>query len=218
MEDSLFQCVPFVDKDPIFELARLYKIDTFDKKVDLSVGVYRDDDGNPYVLPAVTKAEHMLISCLDYDHEYLSIDGLPSFIEVSKKLVFGMDSPLITNGCVSSIQTVSGTGANHTGFLFISLFNEGAVCYVSRPSWLNHDPILKHVGFTIKEYPYFDESTCGFDFEGMIGALKEAPENSVVLLHVCAHNPTGVDPTREQWVKICDLMQVSIKYGVFCIV
>lgn len=79
----------------------------------------------------------MLISCLDYDHEYLSIDGLPSFIEVSKKLVFGMDSPLITNGCVSSIQTVSGTGANHTGFLFISLFNEGAVCYVSRPSWRN---------------------------------------------------------------------------------
>ncbi|EMR09785.1 hypothetical protein PNEG_01968 [Pneumocystis murina B123] len=215
MENSLFEDVPYIEKDVIFELMRLYKDDKFEKKVDLGIGVYRDNYGKPCLLSSVRKAESIIITDPNYNHEYLPIDGLPSFIEASKKLVFGENSPLINSGCVSSVQTISGTGANHLGSLFISLFNKGAVCYFSRPTWSNHDPIWKHAGLTIREYPYFDESTCGFDFEGMITTLQEAPENSIILLHVCGHNPTGVDPTREQWIKICDVMKEKKLFPFF---
>ncbi|KTW28067.1 hypothetical protein T552_01929 [Pneumocystis carinii B80] len=212
---SLFADIPFIKKDVIFGLMEIYRDDDFENKVDLSVGIYRDEYGNTTPLSCVKKAESMLISDPEYNHEYLAIDGFYPFIEHSKKLIFGKESPLIKNGCVSSIQTISGTGANHLGALFMSIYNKRKICYFSKPTWSNHHPIFGHVGFTVKEYPYFDKSTCGLDFEGMIGTLQEAPENSIVLLHVCAHNPTGVDPSREQWIKICDVMQEKKLFPFF---
>ncbi|KAG4304713.1 hypothetical protein PORY_001766 [Pneumocystis oryctolagi] len=205
--ESLFKRVPYIQRDALFELMRLYKEDESEKKVDLGIGAYRDDLGNPWVLTSVKLAETKLLSDPNYNHEYLAIEGLPSFIEVSKKLVFGEDSVLVYNGCVSSIQTVSGTGANHMGAIFMSLFNKGSVCYLSKPTWINHNRIWSHVGIPIFEYPYFDNLTLGINFQGMLSTLQQAPEKSIVLLHVSAHNPTGVDPTCEQWVILCELMK-----------
>ncbi|KAG5438160.1 hypothetical protein PCANB_003011 [Pneumocystis canis] len=193
---SLFENVPYVQRDALFELSRLYKEDRFDKKVDLGIGVYRDDCGNPW-------AEIQLLADENNNHEYLPIEGLSSFVEISRNFVFGKDSSVIRNGYVSSIQTISGTGANHMGALFMSLFNKGATCYLSRPTWINHPAIWARVGIPIAEYPYFDQSTLGINFNEMLSTLKQAPEKSIILLHVSAHNPTGVDPTHEQWVEIC---------------
>ncbi|KAG4300709.1 hypothetical protein PCK1_003138 [Pneumocystis canis] len=161
---SLFENVPYVQRDALFELSRLYKEDRFDKKVDLGIGVYRDDCGNPWV---------------------------------------------------SSIQTISGTGANHMGALFMSLFNKGATCYLSRPTWINHPAIWARVGIPIAEYPYFDQSTLGINFNEMLSTLKQAPEKSIILLHVSAHNPTGVDPTHEQWVEICKVISEKKLFPFF---
>ncbi|CCJ30827.1 unnamed protein product [Pneumocystis jirovecii] len=212
---SLFKDVPFIERDVLFELKRLYKEDKSEKKVDLGIGAYRDDCGKPWVLSSVKIAESKLLADPNYNHEYLDIEGLPSFIEASKKLIFGEDSSLIHNGCVSSIQTVSGTGANHMGALFMSLFNKGTVCYLSKPTWINHKRIWTCVGVPIVEYPYFDNSTLGIDFENMISTIQQAPEKSIILLHVSAHNPTGVDPTYEQWIKICDVIQEKNLFPFF---
>ncbi|KAG5518537.1 hypothetical protein PMAC_002933 [Pneumocystis sp. 'macacae'] len=212
---SLFKDVPCIERDILFELKRLYKEDKSEKKVDLGIGAYRDDYGRPWVLSSVRMAESRLLADPNYNHEYLDIEGLPSFIEASRKLAFGEDSCLLHNDCVSSIQTVSGTGANHMGALFMSLFNKGAICYLSSPTWVNHKRIWNCVGVPIVEYPYFDNSTLGIDFKGMISTIQHAPEKSIILLHVSAHNPTGVDPTYEQWTKICDVIQEKNLFPFF---
>lgn len=119
---------------------------------------------------------------------------------------------------VTSVQTISGTGAVHLGGLFLSKFylrpNNEAV-YFSSPTWANHNQIFTNVGLPIKTYPYFSAQTKGLDFEGMLGTLEKAPEGSIVLLHACAHNPTGVDPTREQWMEIAKVVRRRAHFPFF---
>jgi aspartate aminotransferase, cytoplasmic len=118
-----------------------------------------------------------------------------------------------------ALQTISGTGAVHLGALFLAKFYRkvypDATCYVSNPTWVNHHQIFSNVGIPVASYPYFSPKTLGLDFEGFIAALEKAPEHSIILLHACAHNPTGVDPTQEQWKKIAEVIKARKQFPFF---
>ncbi|KAF9264781.1 aspartate aminotransferase [Marasmius fiardii PR-910] len=215
---DVWQNVPLAPPDSIFKLTAAYKADTYERKVNLGVGAYRDDDNKPWILPVVRKAEQILLNNPALDHEYLPITGLPEFTNSAAKLILGADSPAVVEGRVTSVQTISGTGANHLGALFLSRFypwSEKKEVYLSDPTWANHQAIFKNVGINPVNYPYYDPKTIGLDFDGFISALKNAPPKSVVLIHACAHNPTGVDPTREQWTEIAAAMLEKGHYGFF---
>lgn len=171
-------------------------------------------------LTSFQQADGILHSNPDLNHEYLPIAGLADFTAPSQKLIFGADSPAIQEKRVASLQTISGTGANHLGGLFLSKFynpsnSEGKVIYLSTPTWANHNQIFNNVHLPIKSYPYFSKETKGLDFDGMISTLKSAPESSIVLLHACAHNPTGVDPTQDQWKQIAAVMKERQQFPFF---
>lgn len=143
---------------------------------------------------------------------------MPDFTSGAARLILGSNSPAFAQDRVASIQTISGTGANHLAGLFLARFPPSGstpvtadpgttgVIYVSNPTWANHFSIFKNVGLTVKTYPYFKAETLSLDFEGLISTLSQAHEGEVVLLHACAHNPTGIDPSREQWSRIADVI------------
>lgn len=141
-------------------------------------------------------------------NEYLSIDGHPDLTSAAQKLLMGADSPAIRDQRVSSFQTISGTGAVHLGGSFLARFHPGhPAVYLSSPTWANHNQIFDNVGLSVGQYPYFHPQTKGLDIDGMLAGLRAAPAGSVVLLHPCAHNPTGVDPTQDQWQQIAAVMR-----------
>ncbi|EPT06097.1 hypothetical protein FOMPIDRAFT_1021172 [Fomitopsis schrenkii] len=211
--------VPLAPADPIYKLTGAYKEDTYPQKVNLGVGAYRDDNNKPWVLPVVKKATDILLNDPALDHEYLPITGLPEFTSAAARLVLGPDSPALLEGRVSSVQTISGTGANHLGAAFLNRFyrwNDGPkVAYVSDPTWVNHFQIFRGVGIELKTYPYYDPATIGLAFDKYLAFLKSAEPRTVFLIHACAHNPTGVDPTREQWAQIADVISERGHYVFF---
>lgn len=192
--------------DALFNLMARCKADTFEKKVDLGVGAYRDNDGKSWLLPSVDRADKLISSDPTLNHEYLPIAGLADFCQAAAVLIFGADSPAIAQKTIASIQTISGTGANHLAGLFLARFAKATI-HVSDPTWANHHNIYKNVGLTVKTYPYYDPKSLSFDFEGMLKALDQADVGDIILLHACAHNPTGIDPTPEQWTRIADVME-----------
>ncbi|KAF8744769.1 Aspartate aminotransferase, partial [Rhizoctonia solani] len=216
---STFAKVPLAPPDSIFKLTATYKADTFPQKVNLGVGAYRDDDNKPWVLPVVKKATEILLNDPALDHEYLPITGLPEYTSAAAKLILGADSPAIAEGRVASVQTISGTGANHLGALFLSRFYEWTdnkpQVFVSDPTWINHFAIMRNVQIDPLTYPYYDPKTIGLDFSGLLNSLKTAPVRSVFLLHACAHNPTGVDPTHQQWEEIANVFLEKGHYVFF---
>ncbi|THH22144.1 hypothetical protein EUX98_g8228 [Antrodiella citrinella] len=211
--------VPLAPPDSIFKLTAAYKADPFPEKINLGVGAYRDDNSNPWVLPVVKTATQILLNDPNIDHEYLPITGLPQFTAAAAKLILGADSPAIAENRVVSVQTISGTGANHLGALFLSRYyhfgEEGKKVYLSDPTWVNHFAIFRNVQIEPVTYPYYDAATIGLAFEPFLETLRTAAPRSVFLLHACAHNPTGVDPTREQWGKICDVILEKNHYAFF---
>ncbi|KAI0065474.1 aspartate aminotransferase [Artomyces pyxidatus] len=218
MSAETWDTVPLAPPDSIFKLTAAYKADPHPQKINLGVGAYRDDDSKPWVLPVVRKASHILLNDPALDHEYLPITGLPEFVSGAARLILGASSPALAEGRVVSVQTISGTGANHLGALFLSRyyhFNGEKVVYLSDPTWVNHFAIFRNVGIEPKTYPYYDPKTIGLDYAGFVKALEDAPERSVFLLHACAHNPTGVDPTEEQWAKVADVVLAKKHYAFF---
>ncbi|RPB26061.1 PLP-dependent transferase [Terfezia boudieri ATCC MYA-4762] len=215
---SSFEALPLAPKDPLFGLIAAYKADTDPRKVDLGVGAYRDDNAKPWILPVVRKAEERVNTDPALNHEYLPIAGLGTFTSASAKLMFGAENPAIRENRVTSVQTISGTGAVHLGGLFLAKFfprPENQKLYFSNPTWANHGQIFGNVGLPTGTYPYWDPSTKGLNFTGLIEALETAPEGSIILLHACAHNPTGVDPTREQWMKIAETVAQKKHFPFF---
>ena len=154
----------------------------------------------------VKKAEHLVINDTSLDHEYLPIDGLKSFTEASIRLMLGPDSSAIAQHRYASAQTISGTGACSLGADFLFRFANYGPVYISNPTWANHRAIFELAGFEdVREYPYWDPKTKGLDLDGMLSSFKDAPEKSILLLHPCAHNPTGIDPTLDQWKQIAQV-------------
>ncbi|PLB39420.1 aspartate aminotransferase [Aspergillus candidus] len=202
--------VPSAPEDPLFGLAQAFRQDPSDKKVDLVIGAYRDDHAKPWVLPVVKKADNLVRNDPALNHEYLPIKGLADYDSAAQKLMIGADSPAIRENRVCTFQTISGTGAVHLGALFLAKFHPQSPrpkLYLSNPTWANHHQIFTNVGLTLANYPYFDPKTKGLDFTGMLSALDSAPSGSIILLHACAHNPTGVDLTQDQWKQVAAVMR-----------
>ncbi|KAJ2552576.1 Aspartate aminotransferase, cytoplasmic [Coemansia sp. RSA 1878] len=213
---AYFDNVPQAPADGILQLSVLSKADSNSRKVDLGVGAYRDDNGKPWVLPVVRKAEQQLAQEAG-DHEYLGVGGLPALTNGAQKLIFGADSAAIREQRVYSIQTISGTGANMVGAVFLKQFKQptDAAVYISKPTWGNHRNIFETAGHEVREYRYCNYSTLGLDIDGMLSDLRAAPRGQIIVLHACAHNPTGIDPTAEQWAQIADVMQERAHFPFF---
>lgn len=162
------------------------------------------------------QADEIIRNDPNLNHEYLPIAGLASFTSRASELVLGKSSAALAEKRVTSVQTISGTGACHLGALFLAKFYKGSrTVYVSNPTWANHNQIFGNVGLSVAQYPYFDKKTKGLDFEGMKKAIADAPEGSIILLHACAHNPTGVDPTEQQWREIAEVIRSKKHFPFF---
>ncbi|KIM66148.1 hypothetical protein SCLCIDRAFT_1211371 [Scleroderma citrinum Foug A] len=203
---STWSAVPAGPPDPILGITEAFKADKDPRKINLGVGAYRDENGKPYVLNAVKKAEEKMAAA-QLDKEYLGITGLASFTQNAAKLAYGVDSELLKQNAIAVTQSISGTGALRIGGAFIARhYPHAKVIYLPTPTWGNHIPLFKDSGLEVRRYRYFDSKTVGLDFKGMKEDLKSAPEGAIVLLHACAHNPTGVDPTQEQWKELSGLV------------
>ncbi|KXS20079.1 PLP-dependent transferase [Gonapodya prolifera JEL478] len=201
---SRYESVPQPPGDAIFGIVKEFRASTHPSKVNLSIGAYRDDQGQPWVLPVVKKAELQLVQSPSYDHEYLGMEGYAPFVQAASLLVLGKDSKAIKEGRVAAVQTVSGTGAIRLAYEFYKNYRKDAPILLPRPTWPNHPQIAVEAGIKTLEYRYYDAKTKGLDLAGMLEDIKAAPPRSIILLHACAHNPTGVDPTPEQWKQIAE--------------
>ena len=201
--------------DPILGVTEAFKKDENPKKMNLGVGAYRDDDGKPFVLPSVRKAERMIVD-RGMNKEYAPIGGEAGFGKLSAELAFGETGDVVSGGRNVTVQTISGTGSLRVGANFLAKWFPGnKVVYLPTPSWGNHTPIFKHAGMEVASYRYYDKSTCGFDFNGACEDIAKIPENSVILLHACAHNPTGVDPKPDQWKELSKIIKNRKLYVYF---
>ncbi|KAF9652851.1 aspartate aminotransferase, partial [Thelephora ganbajun] len=215
---ELWQGVTLEPPDGIFAIKDRCDNDTFPQKIDLSIGAYRGDDAKPWVLPAVRKAFTRLVNDPLHNYEYLPVSGHPEFTKAAAVLLFGEDSLVLKQNRVATVQTISGTGANYLGALFTHRyyrFNGDRKMYVSDPTWVNHHAIFKGVGLGLETYPYYNPVTNRLDFGRLLTAFQNAPNGSVMVLHACAHNPTGVDPTRDQWSAIADVMVEKGHFAFF---
>ncbi|KAF8898685.1 pyridoxal phosphate-dependent transferase [Infundibulicybe gibba] len=204
---STWSAVPAGPPDAILGITEAFKADKDPRKINLGVGAYRDENGKPFVLNSVKKAEEILTASKP-DKEYLPITGLSDFTKRAALLAYGSESVPLNQGAVSITQSISGTGALRIGGAFLARhYPYSKTIYLPVPSWGNHTPIFRDSGLEVKGYRYFDKSTVGLDFEGLKADLQAAPEQSIVLLHACAHNPTGVDPTPEQWAQISEVIK-----------
>lgn len=206
----------------VFELTRQFNESNNPNKVNLGVGAYKDDYGKPWVLPVVRTVEQQLAHDLTLNHEYLPVLGLAEFTSAAVKLVLGSDSPAVVNNQAFGVQTISGTGALKVGFDFLAK-NGYKHMYISKPTWGNHKLMGEVAGFTVKYYRYYHAASKSIDFEGLKEDLLAAPENSVVVVHGCAHNPSGLDLTLEQWSVLSQLFKqkklfpfFDVAYQGFC--
>eukprot|EP00316_Scyphosphaera_apsteinii_P012464 CAMPEP_0119315378 /NCGR_PEP_ID=MMETSP1333-20130426/35607_1 /TAXON_ID=418940 /ORGANISM="Scyphosphaera apsteinii, Strain RCC1455" /LENGTH=424 /DNA_ID=CAMNT_0007320719 /DNA_START=30 /DNA_END=1304 /DNA_ORIENTATION=- len=196
---AMWAAVPAGPPDPILGLVEAFKEDPHPDKVVLAAGTYRTDEGTPWVLPSVKEAEARIVAS-GLDKEYLGITGLAALNEAARAFALGSDSPALKEGRVCSVQTLSGTGACRLiGEFYKTFLGAGAPFYLPKPSWGNHSKIFAAAGLDVRGYRYWDPKTLGLDLDGMIDDLKEIPDGSAILLHACAHNPTGVDPTPDEW-------------------
>ncbi|WP_210509465.1 amino acid aminotransferase [Pantoea ananatis] len=200
----MFESISAAPADPILGLADLFRADDRPNKINLGIGVYKDETGKTPVLTSVKKAEQYLL-----EHEtsknYLSIDGLPDFAHCTQELLFGQGNALIAAGRARTAQTPGGTGALRVAADFLSTQTSVKRVWVSNPSWPNHKNVFNAAGLEVCEYQYYDAANHTLDFDGMLASLKEVKAGDVVLFHGCCHNPTGIDPTAEQWQQLAQL-------------
>lgn len=181
--------------------------------MNLGVGAYRDDKGQPVVLDVVREAEKQIAG--EHFMEYLPIGGNKQFVDRAIALALGDDNAVIKDGRVAAIQSLSGTGACRIMAEFMSRYMQGSTIHISDPTWANHHNIFRDAGVERKLYRYYEPKSRGLDFEGLTADLQAAKEGDVVLLHACAHNPTGVDPTADQWKQISDVMMKKRLFPFF---
>ena len=203
---SIFASVELAPRDPILGLNEQFKADTRPTKVNLGVGVYYDDQGRIPLLKAVRKAETTLFEQAA-PRSYLPIDGIPGYNTGARALLLGAGSPLIADHRSVTVQALGGTGALKIGADFLKRILPQSKVAISNPSWANHEALFSTAGFPIVRYDYYDAATHGLNFEAMMASLRTLPAGTIVVLHACCHNPTGVDPSAEQWKEIAQLLQ-----------
>lgn len=201
MTASLLAGVQMAPRDPILGLTEQFNADKNPKKVNLGIGVYTDENGKVPLLDCVRQAEKDILA-LGAPHGYLPIDGLPAYDKAVQSLVFGAESPAVKDGRIVTIQALGGTGGLKVGADFLRRAAPKAEVWVSDPSWENHRALFEDAGFKVNAYPYYDAATHGVNFAGMLDTLGKIPSGSIVVLHACCHNPTGVDLTADQWTQV----------------
>jgi aspartate aminotransferase len=192
--------------DPILGLMVAFREDRDPRKVDLGVGVYRDETGETPIMQAVRDAEQVVLA-RETTKTYVAAAGNAGFNEAMARLVFGADHPALSAGRLRTIQAPGGSGALRLGAALVREASADAVIHVSDPTWANHPPLLTSCGVRLDRYPYFDAATGGVAFEAMRAALERIAPRSVVLLHASCHNPTGADLTEGQWRELLALLK-----------
>ena len=202
----MFQSVQPAPPDAILGLTEAFKADPNPDKINLAVGVYKDEQGKTPTLAAVVQAERWLL-----DNEptkaYLGMDGSPGYGRSTRRLLFGVESPLVDDGRAATSHCPGGTGALRVAGDYLANNHDGCTLWLSKPTWANHPAIFQAAGLAMQTYPYLDAATNSLDFDAMLSTLDAVKPGDVVLLHGCCHNPTGVDPSLDQWKSIAQLLK-----------
>jgi len=209
MTSSILSQVELAPRDPILGITEAFNADPNPAKVNLGVGVYYDDFGKVPVLECVKRAEQLIIA-ESTPRTYLPIDGMPGYTRAVQGLVLGDDAAAVKEQRAITLQALGGTGALKLAADFLRRVTasvSSAQVWISDPSWENHRALFEGAGFEVKNYPYYDASTHGLNFEAMLGALRQLPTGAIVVLHACCHNPTGVDLSSDQWQRVIEVVR-----------
>lgn len=201
----MLETLSLAPSDPILGLTEAFKKDPNPHKINLGVGVYKDEEGNTPILASVARARQQVLAA-ETTKNYLAIDGSPEYGRAVQGLLFGAGHALLGSGRVVTAQAPGGTGALRVAADFLHQHFAGARVWISEPTWANHGQIFRLAGVQVQTYPYFDAQKNGLAIDAMCHALEHAPAGDVVLLHGCCHNPTGVDPTLEEWRRIAAIL------------
>ena len=205
---SLFSAVELAPRDPILGLNEAFNADPRTNKVNLGVGVYCNEEGRIPLLRAVVEAETIRVA-QHVSRGYLPIDGIAAYDQAVQTLLFGKDSALIASGRVITTQAVGGTGALKIGADFLKQLLPDAVVAISDPSWENHRALFETAGFPVQNYRYYDAATHDVNRAGLLEDLNALPSGSIVVLHACCHNPTGVDLSPADWNNVLDVVKAK---------
>ena len=200
----MFEKISAAPADPILGLNEKFLNDPRADKINLGVGVYKDDDGNTPVLNSVKEAEKRLLEA-ENSKTYLGIPGTADYALAVQQLLFGTDSAIVAEGRAQTAQTPGGTGGLRVAAELISRQVGATRVWVSDPTWANHVGIFEAAGMEVMKYSYYDAAAHDMDFDAMLADLGQASAGDVVLLHGCCHNPTGIDPDRDQWARLAEL-------------
>ncbi|MGL4861408.1 MAG: amino acid aminotransferase [Enterobacteriaceae bacterium] len=200
----MFEHISTAPADPILGLAEVFITDSRSNKINLGIGVYKDADDKTPVLESVKRAERYLLDN-ETTKNYLSIEGLASFASHTQRLIFGDNSPVLSAKRAKTAQTPGGTGALRVAADFIANQTSAKRVWLSKPSWPNHKNIFQAAGLQICEYDYYDAQNKALDFNGLLSSLQQVQLGDVVILHACCHNPSGVDPSKEQWQQLAEV-------------
>ena len=202
----MFQHLEPYAGDPILSLNDAFGKDPRPHKINLSIGIYFDDAGRIPVLACVREAEAQLLAA-GAPKPYLPIEGSAACRSAVQALLFGADHDALKSGRISTLQTVGSSGGLKVGADFLKRWFPASEVWVSDPTWDNHRAMFEGAGVTVHSYPYYDAATGGLNFDAMLAALNALPPKSIVLLHACCHNPTGVDLSRAQWDQLIPLLR-----------
>lgn len=202
----MFEHVDAYAGDPILTLNESFGKDPRPNKINLSIGIYFDDAGNLPVMKAVKTAESAMLQTVGA-RPYQPMEGAPNYRQAVQHLLFGPEHEAVKSGRIATIQTLGGSGGLKVGGDFLKRYFPSSNVWVSDPTWDNHRAMFEGAGFTVNTYPYYDAKTGGLRFPEMLAAIKTLPEKSIVLLHACCHNPTGVDLSRAQWAELIPVLK-----------
>lgn len=202
----MFEHVEAYPGDPILSLNEAFQNDPRPNKINLSIGIYFDDDGRIPMLDSVRKAELEVVAQAG-PRPYLPMEGAANFRAAVQALLFGAEHAALREGRVATIQSVGSSGGLKVGADFIKRYFPDSRVYVSDPTWDNHRAVFEGAGLEVLSYPYYDAGSGGLRFEAMLEAIRALPKRSVVLLHACCHNPTGVDLQPLQWDELIPVLQ-----------
>jgi aspartate aminotransferase len=202
----VFETLKPLPPDAILGIMTLFRADPHASKIDLSVGVYQDEQGRTPVLASVKRAEQAMLEKQD-SKTYVAIAGNASFNRGIEEVLYGKDHPALKAGRVATVQTPGGSGGLSIAGHLVARARPGARIYVSDPTWPNHQPLLKVSGLQLDTYPYYDYAQHRVDFDPMLARLDKASAGELVLIHGCCHNPCGADLSREQWHALTELCE-----------
>ena len=202
----MFEHVDAYAGDPILTLNEAFGRDPRPHKINLSIGIYFDEAGRMPVLRSVREAETQLLNEIG-PKPYLPMEGHAAYRQAAQELLFGADHEAVGSKRIATIQTIGGSGGLKVGSDFLKRWFPGADVWVSDPTWDNHRAMFEGAGFKVSTYPYYDPTTGGVRFDEMLATLKAVPEGSIVLMHACCHNPTGVDMSPMQWGELIPVIQ-----------